>query len=338
MKAKYLISCLCLFLLTTFVSAKILFDSTLGTTFTPGKDWDYNIFMMNDDGSGIRKLTDTPFLEISPRWASDGKAIAFVRDLDIALTTVRQTDLFIKSIEGNFEIRLTHHPKQDGGDIAWSPDGRFIAFVSTRNGSLEIYKIDVASLAITQLTNNALLGGLSAAPDWSPNGEQITYEQGVPGIGRTIYIMDADGRNQKQLIQPNQLVRFSPRWSPDGDTILYGETEFKLIPRKRIIVAVSLVIYNLERKEIQLIITIPNRYNISKMCWIAPGHKVVFSANNTETNGRGIFGYHIGSKQLTKLTDGPEGGVYVDWIEDVALDATPNGKLSIQWGQLKRSN
>lgn len=51
-----------------------------------------------------------------------------------------------------------------------------------------------------------------------------------------------------------------------------------------------------------------------------------------------FFVTHIGSKQLSKLTDGPEGGVYVDWIEDVALDATPNGKLSIQWGQLKRSN
>ena len=335
MIAKYLISCLCLFLLTSLVSAKILFDSTLGTTFTPDKDWDYNIFMMNDDGSDIRKLTDTPFSETSPIWAPNGKAIAFARDLDIALTTVRQTDLFIKAINGTFELRLTDHPKQDGGNITWSPDGKFIAFVSTRSGKIDIFKIDVASLDVEQLTNNALLGGLSAAPDWSPNGKQITYQQAVPGVGRTIYTMDADGRNQKHLIPADGIYKYCPKWSPDGDTIIYGEVEYELINRKRIVVAERLVIHKVFTKETQLIIPIPIRYKISKMSWISPGHEIIFSAKDRETNIRGIFRYHIGDKKYTKLIDGLV-GADVDWIDDVALDVMPNGKLSIQWGQLKR--
>ena len=214
---------------------------------------------------------------------------------------------------------------------------KFIAFVSTRSGKIDIFKIDVASLDVEQLTHNALLGGISAAPDWSPNGKQITYQQAVPGVGRTIYTMDTDGRNQKHLIPADGIYRYCPKWSPDGDTILYGEVEYEFIPGKRIVVAERFVIHKVFTKEVQLIIPIPKRYYISKMCWISPGHEIVFSAKDRETNTRCIFRYHIGDKKYTKLIDGLV-GADVDWIDDVALDVMPNGKLSIQWGQLKRSD
>ena len=237
MKIKLFIGCcLCLSLLSSLVSAKILFHSTRGTTFIQGKDHDFSIYMMDDDGSNVRKLTDTPFFEITPRWAPDGKALAFARDIDIALTTEMQTELFIMDVKGTYEIRLTDHPKQDGGDLAWSPDGNRIAFVSTRSGHIDIHLIDVASRAVKQLTNNAGLGGLSAAPDWSPDGKHIAYQQLIPGQGRTIYTMDANGGNQKPLVPADDLFRYGPRWSPDGDAILYGEIEYRIIRHYNVLI------------------------------------------------------------------------------------------------------
>lgn len=337
MRQKLFICCLCLSLLSSLGPAKILFDSTRGTTFIQGKDHDFSIYMMDDDGSNVRKLTDTPFSEKSARWSPDGKAIAFSRDIDIALTTKMQTELFIMDVEGTYEIRLTDHPEIDGPDLAWSPDGKQIAFVSTRNGKLDIHVIDVASRAVKQLTNNAVLGGLSAAPDWSPDGEHIAYEQVVRGQGRTIYTMDANGRNQKPLIPANHLFRYGPRWSPDGDAILYGEIEYRIINERPQIFAQRLVICEFRTKEILQVIKLPKEYRVSSMCWIAPGHEIVLSARNTITNERDLYRYHIGGKQLTNLTEGPGGGSSPDWIDDAALVVMPAGKLALQWGQLKRS-
>ncbi len=336
MRQKLYIGCLFFSLLSSIVSAKILFHSTRGTTFVQGKDLDFSIYMMDDDGRNVRKLTDTPFYEVTARWSPDGKVIAFARDIDIALTTKMQTELFIMDVAGTYEIRLTDHPEIDGGDLAWSPDGEQIAFVSTRSGNLDIHVIDLASRTVKQLTNNAVLGGLSAAPDWSPDGVHIAYEQVVPGQGRTIWTMGADGKDQKPLVPADGLFRYGPRWSPDGDAILYGETKRTIINERPKVVARRLVIHQFRPKEMLKIITLPKEYEFNSMCWIAPGHEIVFSAKNTLIGKIDLYRYHIGSRQITNLTEGPGGGYNPDWIDNTALVVMPTGKLTLQWGQLKR--
>ena len=177
---------------------------------------------------------------------------------------------------------------------------------------------------------------MSADPDWSPDGEHIAYEQSVPGHGRTIYTMDANGKNQKPLVPPNGLFRYGPRWSPDGDAVLYGEVEYQWINGKREVKAERLVIYHFYADEILKIITFPKEYVVNSMCWIAPGHEIIMSARNTNIEKTDLYRYHIGNKQLTNLTEGPGGGASPDWIDDTALVVMPAGKLALQWGQLKR--
>ena len=100
--------------------------------------------------------------------------------------------------------------------------------------------------------------------------------------------------------------------------------------------AQRLVICEFRTKEILKTITLPKEYEVSSMCWIAPGHEIVLSAKNTVTNKRDLYRYHIGSKRLTNLTEGPGGGSSPDWISDTALVVMPAGKLALQWAQLKR--
>ncbi|MDE0088501.1 MAG: DPP IV N-terminal domain-containing protein [Candidatus Poribacteria bacterium] len=332
--------CVFLSLIPTLVSAKILYYSSQDNPFNPalGKDIDFDIFMMNDDGRNVRKLTDTPFSEQSPRWSPDGKQIAYVKDLDITLSHIMQTDLFIMDIDGTNEIRLTDHPAADGPHIAWSPDGRKIAFVSLRTGHIDIHVVDVASRVVTQLTNNAVIGGLSSSPDWSPNGRHIAYSQVLRGRGRTIFTMDAGGGNQKPLIESDvRFARSSPRWSPDGDAILYKESEFKLLKNRREKLAERIIIHQFHSGK-RRIIKLPTKYIVGGLAWMHQGQEIVFDAHNTVARAIDLFRYHISRRKMTNLTVGPGGGSRPDWIHNTALTVMPAGKLALQWGQLKRGD
>ncbi|MFQ5795298.1 MAG: TolB family protein [Candidatus Bipolaricaulia bacterium] len=89
-------------------------------------------------------------------------------------------------------------PQQDQlitTDPAWSPDGTRVAFVSNRDGNLEIYIVDMQSGAVNRLTNNE---SNEIAPTWSPDGTQIIFSSDRTDNWE-LYVMDADGFNVKRL-------------------------------------------------------------------------------------------------------------------------------------------
>jgi len=91
-----------------------------------------------------------------------------------------------------------------------------IAFVSTRDGNVEIYKMNTDGNNQVRLTNNSAWDG---CPVWSPNGEKIAFVSSRDG-NYEIYLMDADGSNLKRLTN-NTADDFSPSFSPDGNKIVF---------------------------------------------------------------------------------------------------------------------
>jgi TolB protein len=69
-------------------------------------------------------------------------------------------DIYIMDSDGGNVRRLTNHPAFDY-DSPWSPDGRRIAFTSTRDGRSQIYVMDADGGNVQRLTN-------SPADDWQP--------------------------------------------------------------------------------------------------------------------------------------------------------------------------
>lgn len=191
-----------------------------------------SIYVMNDDGSGKRRLTDNQFWESYPRWSPDGTRIAFQRNLE---KDTQKFQLFIMNADGTNQQQLTHSGEGDkNGAPAWSPDGRYLAFKSIRSGRLEIYVMDLESRETKQLTDSeGKKGSGSYSPDWSPNGEEIVYGTFVPsreGLShKTVWVMSADGQNQRPFVpdpdaRGELLFRSYPRWSPDGEQVLFLES------------------------------------------------------------------------------------------------------------------
>ncbi|MCO6449407.1 MAG: PD40 domain-containing protein [Caldilineales bacterium] len=76
-----------------------------------------------------------------------------------------------------------------------SPDGRFIVFMTARDGNWELYRVGVDGSGLRRLTNN---GSSDGQPAWSPDGSSIAFTSDRGGQW-AIWAMNADGSNQRQL-------------------------------------------------------------------------------------------------------------------------------------------
>lgn len=231
--------------------------------FASNRDGDYEIYVMDADGSNVQQLTHNDTDDMWPTWSPDGSQIAFT-----ALSP-GFSDIYVMNADGSNPVNLTQG--QTGYAPAWSPTGTKIAFVSGRGtGVDDIYVMDVDGSNPVNLTTTPT--ALDQLPSWSADGSQIIFRttrewEPLNGIDPyyDAYIMKADGRNPHKLMpagyelsavsmSPNgarisfaldrdasriyiaeadgsnptilpptgDIIGFDPRWSPEGDHIVFS--------------------------------------------------------------------------------------------------------------------
>lgn len=142
----------------------------------------YGIYTF-DFGSGLisQVTVQSGSQALSPSWSPTGDRIAFAsnRDGDYELFTIKP--------DGSSQEKLTDNTDNDGFDsslltgapqvpdargISWSPDGNQIAFVSDRNGNLDIFIVNADGTGLEQITTHTA-GDYD--PFWLPNGDEIAF-------------------------------------------------------------------------------------------------------------------------------------------------------------------
>jgi Tol biopolymer transport system component len=98
---------------------------------TPESDGD--LFVVNADGTGLRRLLATPQPEWPNAWSPNGGKILFTRSFGD-----RAADVYVIDADGSHVRRLTRAPRQDIGGT-WSPDGSRIVFTSERLGRTHLF-------------------------------------------------------------------------------------------------------------------------------------------------------------------------------------------------------
>ncbi|HEX9641436.1 MAG TPA: hypothetical protein VGB13_08990 [Candidatus Krumholzibacteria bacterium] len=156
--------------------------------------------LVNADGSGARRL---PYIPLTAVWSPDGRQIAFVHTLrgpplqQFGPRYSLNREIYVMNADGSGTRKLTHNAGYNA-EPAWSPDGRRIAFKSSRDGNSEIYVMNADGSGKRNLTRNAARDG---SPSWSPDGRRIAFVSNRDGRRLEAHVMNADGSGQRSLTQ-----------------------------------------------------------------------------------------------------------------------------------------
>jgi len=163
---------------------------------------------------------------------------------DMVLNFIREVLQLLTGGEGFFDTRVAFVVRQgrssslytvgfgaqiDGRDLGrvtgssalilsprWSPDGRYLAFTSYRDGKPDVFVISPSGGGLKKIVS---FRGLNLPGAWSPDGRRLLLTISKDG-NQEIYVMDV-GSGQLRRLTHNSAIDVSPVWSPDGRRIAY---------------------------------------------------------------------------------------------------------------------
>lgn len=258
---------------------------------TGKRSWTYSVYVMNVDGSHLRRLAEGQ----DPSWSSDGRRIAF--------TGSRWDGIYVMNAAGGQATRLAIEPWYGiwPQGLAWSPDGRKIAV-----SRCQILVMDADGSNHQQLTQGSCS---EEAPDrqpaWSPDGRWIVFnrENDFHDTGLMdsdgLYLVDASGGEPRPLTWARSFIRDDwPAWSPDGSRIAFHEYAFEY-----------------GKKDVNRVyVTGVDGHNLQLLgggttpAWSPNGRRIVFSKSGD------LFVMSANGRHVRRLTSGPANDYSPAWF------------------------
>jgi Tol biopolymer transport system component len=202
------------------------------------------IYVMNPDGTNVRRLTDNLFADVFPVLSPSGKQIVFDSNrLRTADEPANTSDLFLMDQDGGEQTHLTR-----GSSATWSPDGKYISFHGSASGTTvpirpdpgapypdnRIFVANVDDL-LSDPTNKINITNddafIDEDPDWSKDGKTIVFTRQDAGElpshapfdykTKDIFVVNPDGTGLARLTDDYPVEERAPSWSPDDSRVAF---------------------------------------------------------------------------------------------------------------------
>jgi Tol biopolymer transport system component len=280
---------------------KLIFQSTHGDVQCD------QIFTMNIDGSAAKMVSTGKGRTTCSFFSTDGKRIIYSSTHQASPDCPPKPDysrgyvwpiypgydIFSAKPDGTDLKNITNSPGYDA-EATIAPNGKRMAFTSTRDGDLDIYTMDMDGKNVKRLTNEI---GYDGGPFWSYDSQWIVYRANHPAAEKEIadyksllkenlirpttleiWVMKADGTG-KRKITSNGKANFAPYFFPDGKRIIFSSNVHDPRGRDFDLYAINVDGTNLER------LTFNNTFDGFPM-FSPDGKKLVFASNrNGKTQG-----------------------------------------------------
>lgn len=168
--------------------------------FMSQRDGNPEIYVVNRDGSGLRRLTNHPENDVTPTWSPTGNQIAFTSN------RTGRPQIWVMNADGSGQHQITRETWCDRP--TWSPAPfNEIAYASQAGGGYDIKIYDFATQSTRQLTHGE---GTNEQPAFSPTGRHLAFSSTRAGKYQ-IFTIGRDGNGLRQITRAGD-NRY-PNWS-----------------------------------------------------------------------------------------------------------------------------
>ncbi|HEX7297295.1 MAG TPA: hypothetical protein VF251_16205, partial [Pyrinomonadaceae bacterium] len=251
------------------------------------------VYLSNADGSNEVLLRFT-----GGTWSPDSKTILYQSKV-----AQDHYDIFVYSVETGQSRNVTNH-KSFNADPSFSPDGKQIVFVSTRDATGEVYSINVDGTNLKRLTFDA---GSESHPAFSPDGTQILFNSNRENENVDVYVMNVDGSNPRKVTNWDKTNETAGPgcWSLDGTKIVFWSDRNGKD---------DLYVVSAETVRPTLVLSDP-KHNLRNPSYSPDGKKVLYTIETDNKSGElRLFDLQTEQSSLVRKTE--VAGITADWSPD----------------------
>ncbi len=284
-------------------------------------DWKSNrrighIYRIDADGGNQIQLTAGERGESSPRWAPDGRTIAFLaqRDGDA------HNQIYLLAPDGGEARRLTTHETAPGS-LTWTPDGQSILFTASDAKSADekekdrlhddVYAFEETNFEQRHLWTSDRQGKTRKVTDGdysvtsyelAADGKRVAMMRAPSPLlehsrFNEVWVMDTSGANARQLTK-NDIPEGTPAISPDGSMVAFtagSNEQFESYYNRKI--------FTVPTNGGPARILIPDAsYEVQDLTWTSDGKSLFFTANMGAHSE--LLKVDAATRQMTPLTNG----------------------------------
>jgi Tol biopolymer transport system component len=253
-----------------------------GAASPPSSPGQSDLFLMNGDGSSVRRLTHGNLNLRDADWSPNGQRLAMVEGRAVQWDT---SHIVIANADGTGMHQVTTGSVADGHP-RWSPDGTQILFErSVFQGGRPSTDYDLYLMRSDGTDVHPVFkrSGWQLLADWSPDGTRIVFVGDVRAENGSLDLMliNPDGTGLRSLTRTDA-VEWSPRWSPDGSQIAFTRSMGDLHD--------AIVIVDSKGTHEQEVYRCTDRCtDVQDLVWAPDGTKIAFTADIGDGRRRDIF-------------------------------------------------
>ncbi len=321
----YALSAFLVFVPLSAVLAKA--PETPKVVFTSRRDGNFEIYLMNPDGSDQINLTQHRARDSAPVWSPTGEQILFTSDRGGI------EELYLMDADGTNAHQV--FKKLIGREFpTWSPDGKALAY--HRFHTFSIYTASIDGKDEEELTDGLW-------PAWSSNGAEIAFMAGkfawaengnlrIPNV--RVQIINLQTHVEEELLLGG-IWMFDPAWSPDSTQIAFASDD-TIEKGEKVGHTIGIYIVNRDGGGLRKVIDAGDRpAAVFNPTWSPDGNELIY--NKGVGGVRDLFKVALEGGVPEQLTHRQGDNFNADWFDPVfALPVSPQSSLlTTIWGKLK---